>query len=115
MLIEPLQHLEGIPQNAFVMCVIRGGTPGESCLHYDVVDHLSNHAMKMLQTRVQLRSDTELIVFMGVVVQHGMPRSSWAGTVPRPWPWQPQGGQSWQGSLRLPTGTPSGRLGAAPA
>lgn len=69
----------------------------------------------MLQTRVQLRSDAELIVFMDVAVQLGMLCSKWVGTVPRQWRWQPQGELSWLGSQRLLTGTPVDRSGAGPA
>lgn len=36
--------------NAFVICVVREGNTSESCLPYDVLDHLGNHAMKILQT-----------------------------------------------------------------
>lgn len=100
--------------NASVICVVRR-EHCKSCLHYDVVYHLRYHAMRMLQTGVQLRSDIELILFMDVAVQHGMLHFSWVGIVPRPWRWWPSGGRSWPGSLRLPTGTPADRSGAGPA
>lgn len=46
---------------------------GDSQLHYDVGERpTSNHVMEMLQTRVQLWRDTELVVFMDVAVQYGI-------------------------------------------
>lgn len=93
----------------------KGRTPGESCLHYNVVDHPRNHAMTKLQTGVQLKSDAEVNVFIDVAEQRGTLRSSRAGTVPRPWPWRQRGGRSWPGPPHSPTITPSGRSGAGPA
>lgn len=48
----------------------KGGTPGEPCLHYDVLLRLSNHAM-MSQTGVQLRGDG------GTHCVHGCRSAAW--------------------------------------
>jgi len=86
----------------------KGGRPGESWLHYNMVGPL--RAMKMLQTRVQRMRDTSWMSQCSRI-----PRSSWFGTGPGPWPWRPVGGRNWPGSLRLQTGTPADRSEAGPA